>query len=72
MSDTDTFGLYRAVRFVRHDVFPGFLGLRSELHFTVMQAWRLAGYDVFAGIVILLSSHSLSVKSVARNEGSPG
>ena len=60
-SKTDTFGIYRAVRFVRHDAFPGYIGLRSELYDAVMQAWRLAGNDVYAVTMRLMSSHSLSV-----------
>ena len=61
IGETDTFGIYRAVRFVRHDAFPDYTGLRSESHITVMQAWQLAGNDVYAVTMRLMSSHSLSV-----------
>ena len=36
---------------------------------TVKQAWRLAGEDAQVDIMILPSSHSPSVKSVAGNDG---
>jgi len=43
-SETDTFGLCRAVRRVRQDASHS-IGGRSDNHSAVVQAWRLEGED---------------------------
>lgn len=77
---TDTLRYKRAVRQIRHDdnlastssLFQRWKVIRAINICTLKQGLLPCGQRLYIGIMILLPSHSPSVKSAAGNDGSPG